>query len=66
MQRILIAVGLLLLVAGLFWPWLGKFPLGRLPGDILIERENIRIYFPITTLLLVSGLVTFLFWLFRK
>jgi hypothetical protein len=66
MQRILIAVGLLLLVAGLFWPWLGKFPLGRLPGDILIERENMRIYFPITTLLLVSGLVTFLFWLFRK
>jgi hypothetical protein len=66
MQRILIAVGLLLLVAGLFWPWLGKFPLGRLPGDILIERENMRIYFPITTLLLMSGLVTFLFWLFRK
>jgi hypothetical protein len=66
MQRILIVVGLLLLLIGLFWPWLGKLPLGRLPGDIVIERQNMRFYFPITTMLLVSGLVTLLFWLFRK
>jgi hypothetical protein len=66
MQRILIVVGLLLLLVGLFWPWLGKLPLGRLPGDIVIERQNMRFYFPITTMLLVSGLVTLLFWLFRK
>jgi hypothetical protein len=66
MQRILIVVGLVLLLVGLFWPWLGKLPLGRLPGDIVIERQNMRIYFPITTMILVSGLITLLFWLFRK
>lgn len=66
MQRILIVVGLAILLTGLFWPWLGKLPLGRLPGDIVIERENMRFYFPITTLILVSALASLLFWLFRK
>lgn len=66
MQRILIVAGLMLLLIGLFWPWLGKLPLGRLPGDIIIERQGIRIYFPITTMVLVSGLITLLFWLFKK
>jgi hypothetical protein len=66
MQRILIVVGLAILLIGLFWPWLGKLPLGRLPGDIVIERQNMRFYFPITTMILVSALATLLFWLFRK
>jgi hypothetical protein len=66
MQRILIVAGLMLLLIGLFWPWLGKLPLGRLPGDIIIERQGMRIYFPIASMILVSALVTLLFWLFRK
>jgi hypothetical protein len=61
MQRILIVAGLLLLLIGLFWPWLGKLPLGRLPGDIIVERQNMRIYFPITSMLLVSSILTLLF-----
>ena len=66
MQRILIIVGVLLLLLGLFWPWLGKLPFGRLPGDIAVERENFRFYFPVTTMLIVSALITLALWLFRR
>lgn len=70
MQRILIAAGLILVVAGLLWPWLRTLPLGRLPGDIYIERENFSFYFPITTSILVSVLLSLLAmliaWLWRR
>ena len=62
MQRLLIVLGILLLVAGVAWPWLSKLPFGRLPGDIIIERENFRLYFPLTTGLLVSLLLSLLLW----
>jgi len=67
MQRVLILIGLILLVAGLAWPWLSKLPFGRLPGDIIVERENFRFYFPITTGILVSLVLSLLlWWLSRK
>lgn len=66
MNRLLIVLGLLLLVAGLAWPWLTKLGLFRLPGDIVIERDGFRFYFPITTMIIVSIVVSLLFWLFRK
>lgn len=66
MQRLLIGLGALLLVLGLAWPLVQRLGLGRLPGDILIQREGFRFYFPITTMLLVSGLLTLLLWLLRK
>ncbi len=66
MTRILIAVGVILIIVGLAWPWLTKLGFGRLPGDIVIERENYRLYFPITTMILVSLVVSLIFWLFRK
>ena len=66
MQRILIITGLVLLLTGLLWPWLSKLGLGRLPGDIVIERESTRIYFPIATSILLSLVLTIIFWLFRK
>ncbi len=53
-SRSLVAVGVLLVVVGLAWPLVTKLGLGRLPGDIAIERENFRFYFPLTTLLLVN------------
>jgi len=62
MQRLLILFGLVLLLAGLAWPWLSKLPFGRLPGDITIERENFSFYFPITTGLLVSLFLSLLLW----
>jgi hypothetical protein len=62
MQRLLIVLGILLLVVGVAWPWLSKLPFGRLPGDIFIERENFRLYFPLTTGLLVSLFLSLLLW----
>lgn len=62
MGRLLITFGILLIVAGLLWPWLSKLGLGRLPGDIVIERENFRFYLPVTTALLVSLLLSLLLW----
>ena len=66
MQKALIAIGLCLVIAGLGWPWLSKLPLGRLPGDIVIERENFRIYFPLGTMVLASLLLSAILWLLRR
>ena len=65
-RRILIVVGAILLVAGLAWPLLTRLGLGRLPGDIAIERGNFRFYFPLLTSLVVSVVLTLLFWLLRR
>ena len=66
MQRTLVILGLLLVLVGLAWPWLGKLPFGRLPGDIVVNRENFRIYFPLTTMITVSILLSVIVWFLRK
>jgi len=66
MQRLLIVFGVLAILAGLAWPWLRKLPLGRLPGDIHIVREGFSFHFPIVTCIVVSIVVTLLFWIFRR
>jgi ribose/xylose/arabinose/galactoside ABC-type transport system permease subunit len=66
MQRFLIGLGLVLLFAGLAWPWLGRIGLGRLPGDILIQRDGTTFYFPLVTWLLISIVLSGLFWLFNR
>jgi hypothetical protein len=65
--KLLIIVGLVLLAAGLFFTWGGKIPfLGKLPGDIRIERENFSFFFPLTTCILISLLISLIFWFFRR
>ncbi|MFG6139532.1 DUF2905 domain-containing protein [Halomonas sp. B23F22_10] len=66
MSRTPIVIGLLLVAAGLLWPWLGRLPLGQLPGDILIHRGHTRFYFPLTSMLLISAILSLLLWLFRR
>ncbi len=66
MQRILIALGVLLLLGGLLWPWLVKLGLGRLPGDIRIETEHGVFYLPLTTCLIVSVVLSLILWLIRR
>jgi Protein of unknown function (DUF2905) len=66
MGRWLIILGVVLVVAGLLWPWLSKLGLGRLPGDIVIERENFRLYLPITTSILVSIVLSLILWLLNR
>lgn len=65
-SRALIITGVLLVVIGLALPWLQKLGLGRLPGDIAIERDGFRFYFPITTGIIISIVLSLLLWLFRK
>lgn len=66
MQQLLITLGILLFVLGLLWPWLSQLPLGRLPGDIYIERKNFSFYFPLMTGLLISVVLTLILWWMRK
>ena len=62
MARTLIVLGLVILVVGLLWPYLSRIGWGRLPGDIVIERENMTFYFPLMTCLLVSVVLSLVFW----
>ena len=66
MQRILIAIGAILLLVGLLWPWLSSLGLGRLPGDIRIETENSVFYFPITTCVVISIVLSLVIWFIRR
>jgi len=66
MQRILIALGLLLVLAGLAWPWLSRLPLGRLPGDIVVDRPGFRFFFPLSTMIVLSIVLSLILWLFRR
>ncbi len=66
MARALIIAGIVLVLIGIFWPWLSRLPLGQLPGDIVIQRENFSFYFPITTMILASVLLSLLFWFFGR
>jgi len=66
MARWFIIAGVILILLGVAWPWLSKLGLGQLPGDIRIERKSFSFYFPVTTSIIVSVVLTFLFWIFRK
>lgn len=65
MQKFLIVFGLTALIAGLLWPWVGKIPFGRLPGDIVISRPGFKFFFPLTTMIVVSIIVTLIMKLFK-
>jgi hypothetical protein len=54
------------MVVGLLWPYLSQIGLGRLPGDIVIKRENVTLYFPLTTCLLLSALLSLVFWVVNR
>jgi len=66
MQRLLIAIGAVILIVGLLWPWLSKLGLGRLPGDIRIETESGFFYFPITTCIIISIVLSLVIWFIRR
>lgn len=66
MARIFIILGFILLIIGLCWPWLHKVGLGHLPGDIVIKRANFTLYFPLATCIIISLIITLIFWLIRR
>ena len=66
MNRALILLGASLVILGLGWSWFRQLPLFRLPGDIVIERPGVRLFFPITTMLLLSALLSLAVWILRR
>jgi hypothetical protein len=66
MAKWLITIGIVLVVLGLAWPLLAKLGLGSLPGDIKLERKGFTFYFPITTGILISLVITLILWIFRR
>lgn len=66
MAKWLIVAGIILVLLGMAWPWLSRLGLGHLPGDIHIERNGYSFHFPITTGVVVSLVLSLLFWIFRK
>jgi Protein of unknown function (DUF2905) len=53
-------------VAGICWPFIGRLGLGRLPGDIVIERPNFSFYFPLMTSLIISIVSSVILWLVNR
>jgi hypothetical protein len=66
MQRWLIALGIGLVAVGVLWPWLSKLGLGRLPGDLRFEKDGFTFYFPLTTGIVLSLVLSLILWLIRR
>jgi Protein of unknown function (DUF2905) len=66
MSRTLIVIGALIVAVGVFWSWLGRLGLGRLPGDIIVHRGNFTFYAPIATALLISVALSLVLWLLGR
>jgi hypothetical protein len=66
MQRLLIGLGVLLVIAGIAWPLLMRTGIGRLPGDIMFQRGGVTFYFPLVTCIVISVALSALFWLFNR
>jgi uncharacterized protein HemY len=66
MQRLLIGIGLSLVLVGIAWPLLSRIGLGRLPGDIMIQRGSTSFYFPLVTCIIISIVLSALMWLLNR
>ena len=66
MARFLVVLGVVILLVGLLWPYLARIGLGRLPGDFVIQRDNVTFYFPLMTCLLLSALFSLILWVVNR
>ncbi len=66
MSRILLILGIICILLAITWPWLQKLKLGHLPGDIIIKGKNFVFYFPITTMILISIVISLILWIINK
>jgi len=66
MNRVLIVIGVLIALAGIFWKQLSALPFFRLPGDIVLDRPGLNVFFPITTMIVISVLGSLVLWIFRR
>lgn len=65
-QKLIILIGALIILIGFLWPNISKIPLFRLPGDIVVDKPNFKLFIPITSMILISILLTLFFWIIRK
>lgn len=65
-NRLLVIAGLVLVVIGLLWPWISRWPLFHLPGDIVIDRPGFKLFIPFTTMLIISLVLSLIAWLLRR
>jgi hypothetical protein len=65
-QRTLITVGLLIALVGLLWPWITRLGLGRLPGDLIIDKPGFKLFAPFTTMIILSVVLSLIIWLLRR
>ncbi len=66
MSRSLIIIGLAIAAVGSLWPWITRLGLGRLAGDIFMQRDNFTFYAPVTTGILLSVVLSLILWLFSR
>ncbi len=66
MNRALVVIGIGVVLVGLFWKQLSALPFFRLPGDIVIDRPGLKFFFPITTMIVISLVVSLILWIFRR
>ena len=66
MNHALIIIGVLVILIGVFWKPLSGLPLFKLPGDIVLDRPGLKVFFPITSMILISVVVSLVLWLFRR
>lgn len=65
-QKFIILIGALIVLIGFLWPYISKIPLFRLPGDIVVDKPNFKLFIPITSMIIISVLLTLFFWIIRK
>lgn len=66
MQKMIIAIGLFFILLGIMWPYLSRLGIGHLPGYIIIKRDNFTFYFPLATCIIISIIISLLWYLLRK
>lgn len=66
MQKTLIVIGFIFILIGLFLPWIKQLGIGHLPGDFIVKRDQFTFYFPLTTCIIVSVLLSLIFWFLNK
>lgn len=66
MNKTVITIGIILVIMGLLWPYIIKIPIGKLPGDIVFKKDGFSFYFPITTMVIISIILSVIVWFFRK
>ena len=65
-QKIIITLGILFIIIGMLFPYISKLGLGKLPGDIYFGSNNLKFFFPLTTTILLSALISIILWIWRK